>query len=106
MFKVLMEDPDIDPNVQNDSGEVSLHWAIKKANKGDLRYFDLLIAHPKLAPNTQDENGWAPLHQAVCTGNLKAVAALLDHPQIDTTLVATNKEDLASSSRLTRKSTS
>ena len=80
-FKLLLQRPDIDPNVENSHVNTPLINAIYDFNEN---FAELLINHPNIDVNKAsfyfEET---PLHYAVKFGLSKIVKLLLQHPNID-----------------------
>lgn len=78
-INILLADPQIEPNLQDNDGYTPLHIA---ASLGNLEIVQALLAHSQIDPNLQDKDGYTPLHIATSLGNLEIIQALLAHSQI------------------------
>ena len=81
MASLLLQQPDIELNPRQDSGETPLHWA---AYFGEQEVVALLLQQPgiELNPKTQD-TGETPLHWAASYGHPRVVALFLQQPGIE-----------------------
>ena len=80
MVSLLLQQPDIELNPRQDSGETPLHLA---AAFGHQEVVALLLQQPGIDTNAADLQGWTALHYAAYNGQEKVLALLLDHPGIE-----------------------
>lgn len=83
--RLLLQHPDIDVNVKSKVYEESaLLTSIKRS---EFQIFNLLMQHPKINVNIGNRKGWTPLHFVAFNQNPFEIEILLDHPNIDKTIV-------------------
>ena len=73
--KGYLQNPDIDVNVTDSTGETPLH---KACYTGDLNILELLLKQNGIQISTKSDIGQTPLHIASRHGNLEAARLLLD----------------------------
>jgi ankyrin repeat protein len=88
LIKVLLSQPTIDVNLQNDTGYSPLVSSIK-TNK--LEIVELLLKHKNIDVNIQNKGGGTPLGFAIIDNNIEALKLLLKHEKINVNIK--NKED-------------
>jgi ankyrin repeat protein len=83
IVEVLLEQPNINPNVSDLIGCTGLIIAVRRKN---LQIVKLLLQHPKTDPNQQDINGCSPLMDAITIDDEEIVKVLLEQPDIKVNL--------------------
>ena len=80
---LLLRQPRIKANTQDDVGRTALHYACLRSNRQIIK---TLLSHPKLNPNIRDHGDLSPLELSVINSNLDAVEILLDssHVRLET----------------------
>lgn len=78
--QLLIQHPEIDPNICRSSGVTPLHVA---AYGGRMDIMVELLKHKKIDVNKEGVNGMAALHYAVQENRIDCVRTLLEHPGID-----------------------
>ena len=116
--KLLLNYPNIDVNIQNEHGVTALMMAVSNSyGFSTEETVKMLLNHPNIDVNIQDENGWTALMYAIKYSNINkrpdgmcvhyqnhhnqnvydeeiqgTIKLLLEHPNIDTSIVANNGE--------------
>ena len=83
LIDLLLQQPNIDPNIQMDNGTgmTPLHIAFDDENYDIAE--ELLRKCPNINPTIQDSNGNTPLHEAASEGFTEIVKLMLQRPNID-----------------------
>jgi ankyrin repeat protein len=74
--KILLEEPSIDPNIQDSSKRTPLHLSVVNARPDVLLE---LLGHPKTNPDLQDNDGLTPLGVSIRYGNEEAYQSILQY---------------------------
>lgn len=89
IFKALLNNPQIDPNITNIGGFTTLMYS---AREGILWAVRELLKHPKIDVNYQKDDGWNALMLASYNLNSEIIKELLDYPGIDVSLTNEDKD--------------
>ena len=83
VVELLLRQPKIKLNTQDDLGMTALHYACLRSN---MQIVKILLSHPKLNPNMRDHGDLSPMELSVINGHHNAVHILLDssHVRLDT----------------------
>jgi ankyrin repeat protein len=79
-FKVLIRQPNINPNVKNEHGDTLLMYMVEQGEDYDP-YIDMILKHPNIDVNAKNGKGGTALILAVF-GDY-SISMLLKHPKID-----------------------
>jgi ankyrin repeat protein len=77
--QLLLNDPDVDPNIRVEAGFTALYYAVSE-NLFDI--VDLFLQNPRTDPNIQFQDK-TPLHVAAVKNNARIISMLVLHPRID-----------------------
>ena len=77
--KLLLSDPNCDPNFQNFENNTALHRACYNNN---VQIINLLLQHEKIDPNIKTNQGITPLQVAVMKSNFQAANAMIHSPKV------------------------
>ena len=95
VVELLVRQPKIKLNTQDELGMTALHYACLQSN---MQIVKILLRHPKLNPNIREHGDLSPLELSVANGHHNVVHILLDssHVRLDTnTATGLSLEELA-----------
>ena len=95
VVELLVRQPKIKLNTQDELGMTALHYACLRSN---MQIVKILLRHPKLNPNIREHGDLSPLELSVANGHHNVVHILLDssHVRLDTnTATGLSLEELA-----------
>ena len=87
-LELLVDDPTIDINAQDDDGRSALHYAVMR---GDRALVDELLSYEDLDVNIRDADGRTAIEAALKRGNTEIVTLLLTVPDIRRPLGSTGQ---------------
>ena len=84
IVKLLLEQPTVDLNCTDISGQTALHKAAWNDNGEAVKKLKMLLADPRLTTHNQkDDSGWTPAMMAAYRKRAGFLRELVAHPSVD-----------------------